>query len=140
MAGVYERFDQKVEADPNSGCWLWSGCQSVEGYGRLLLAGKSWRAHRFAFERHNGPLSDSDVVRHRCDTPACVNPRHLQVGTHADNGADKAMRRRGTITVPDQTIRDIREASGRLKEIAGRFGVSVAFASLVRNNKRRIFA
>jgi hypothetical protein len=34
------------------------------------------------------------LVRHTCDNPICVNPKHLILGNHADNANDAAKRLR----------------------------------------------
>lgn len=52
------------------------------------------RAHRFAWELANGPISDGLWVLHACDVPACVNARHLFLGTHDDNMADQGRKGR----------------------------------------------
>lgn len=41
-----------------------------------------------------GPFDESLHVLHRCDTPLCVNPAHLFLGTNADNQRDKALKGR----------------------------------------------
>jgi hypothetical protein len=34
------------------------------------------------------------VIRHTCDNPRCINPKHLLIGTRADNNRDRADRGR----------------------------------------------
>lgn len=88
-----ERFAACVEFEPNSGCWLWSGPTSG-AYGCICVDGKGQYAHRWAHERFIGPIPDGHVVQHSCDTPLCVNPRHLSAGTQSKNIRDAIARDR----------------------------------------------
>lgn len=93
MNALRERFEAKFYVTP--GCWIWIPPMSKRGYGQLKADGKVWRVHRLSYELYVGAIPNGLVVRHRCDTPSCVNPDHLILGTQADNMRDMAERGRG---------------------------------------------
>jgi hypothetical protein len=91
-----QRFWAKVEK--TDGCWLWTAAKDRLGYGYFKWDGKQGKAYRYSWTLHNGPIPTGMCVLHRCDTPSCVNPAHLFLGTQADNVRDMdAKGRRGTV-------------------------------------------
>ncbi len=91
-----ERFNAKWVPDPNTGCWLWTGRPRSKKvrYGSISLGEKELLAHRVSYELNIGSIPTGKHVLHRCDTPECVSPGHLYLGTHADNMRDCVTKKR----------------------------------------------
>lgn len=80
-------------------CWLWvgSGPSRKSGkptYGAIMVDCKNWATHRLMWTAVHGPIPEGIGVLHRCDTPRCVNPDHLFLGSHKDNMADAKAKKR----------------------------------------------
>lgn len=89
----WTRLTAKLAAQPN-GCIAWTGYTNG-GYGQLMVGGRTYRAHRLAWELEHGPIPDGLLVCHTCDNPSCCNVDHLFLGTDLDNNRDKERKRRG---------------------------------------------
>lgn len=100
-ATLEERFWAKALPQPN-GCMYWIASVHDDGYGKFSVQknGKSvtYRAHRVAYALANGIGLDGIpagmFVCHMCDTPACVSPTCLWLGTQSENEQDKVSKGR----------------------------------------------
>lgn len=146
-----ERFLEQVEKGPS--CWRWTGALNMNGYGHIRLEpqgqeirGRRVGAHRAAWLIFHGALPSGMEVMHTCDHPACVNPGHLRLGTHAENMADMLAKGRdghGVLSGESNPrarltsaevarIRAIYAAGGvRQKDVAAQFGITQAMVSRI---------
>ncbi len=85
--GRWPEFRERVLAKiaMASGCWLWTGVRTTEGYGQVWRDGRMRMAHREVYELLRGPIDHGLVLDHLCRTPACVNPDHVEPVTQAEN-------------------------------------------------------
>jgi hypothetical protein len=142
---------ERCSKDLKSGCWLWSGKVNDRGYGRLHIAGKDIYAHRAAWEQSRRQrIPEGKIICHHCDTPLCINPDHLYLGTHADNHRD--MDERGRRVPPprndlrgekswahkltEQQVLEIRASPDLQRVLAERYGVRQNTISRIKTGRR----
>lgn len=77
-----KRFEQFFTRLGEDDCWLWTGACDTNGYGQF----DQQQAHRFAFKKHSGKeIPKSKWVLHSCSNKPCINPKHLYLGSPAEN-------------------------------------------------------
>lgn len=69
----------------DSPCHVWQASVNSKGYPVRRDASRNltYLVHRDEYVKHYGALPAAFVVHHRCRTPRCVNPLHLEAVTHA---------------------------------------------------------
>ena len=88
------RFFSYIEYS-SQGCWICNTGKTKDGYGKLYFLGRHRTMHCVSWEIFNQEkIPEGLLVLHSCDTPACVNPDHLRVGTQQDNSNDMVERGR----------------------------------------------
>jgi hypothetical protein len=69
----------------DTGCWLFTGSHTDEGYGRIRLGNTIRFVHRAAYEFIVGEIPDGLVLDHLCRSRDCWNPDHLEPVTERVN-------------------------------------------------------
>ena len=116
------------------GCWLWTGSKDLKGYGKICVNGSPRLAHRVVLQMEGREIVPAMFVCHKCDTPACVRPDHLFVGTAKDNSEDMTAKgrscrgeRQGQSKLTENIVKAIRSkyAEGKVtqKKLADEHGI-----------------
>ncbi len=121
--------------EPNSGCWLWINYVDAGGYGQATVGGSQITASRLAYEIAYGPFPDGLHVLHKCDVRSCVNPKHLFLGTNADNCLDACLKGRRAYKLSEADIHAIRLSKEPMRKIAPRYGVNWTTIQKIRNRE-----
>lgn len=136
---IAERFWPKVAKGADDECWLWTASLVPDGYGQMMIgrnkAGnpEPETAHVISWELAYGPTTPGMFVCHRCDVRRCVNPKHLFLGTPAENQADMARKNRSAYgervansklkAVDIPVIKALRTSGQTQEEVAAQFGI-----------------
>lgn len=141
-----DRFWDKV--NKTAGCWLWIGGKGGQaGYGQIRLGSvvdgtrRHVYSHRLSYEMHYGPIPKGMFVLHKCDSPSCVRPDHLFLGSHSENMAD--MKNKGRSLMGEKnvmaklTLPQVRAIKTRLslgwtqRKLAKEYGVTFQAINLI---------
>ena len=76
---------KKIEVVTESGCWIWTGALSKNGYGNVHIRPKNMVAHKAVYLLLRGPVPEGLDLDHLCRVRCCVNPYHLEPVTRFIN-------------------------------------------------------
>lgn len=150
------KFHSKYQINQTTGCWEWTGSLQKSGLRKQLAYGifhpgsdyKQMNAHRASWLIHNGAIPGKLCVLHTCDNPRCCNPKHLFLGTRAENMRDMCQKgrhhngagqKRNTILRGEaDLIRVLLDFGTSIKTVSDFMNISIGTIDSVRSNKTHI--
>lgn len=148
MTTLIQRFLSIGWIIDDNECWIWNGSKAHKrgGYGQISNGRNNvLKAHRVSYEYFNGEIPNGLIVRHICDNPPCINPKHLLVGTTKDNARDAIERSRATHQVMSgemcpaskltwEQVLEIRSSKESYGKLSKKYNVSkTAIANIIKN-------
>ena len=126
-----------VAAD--DGCYVWTGLTSAYGYGRVHVGdGTRMYVHRLAYLLCHGFIPDGMEVDHLCRNASCLNTKHLEAVTHAENKARTTDVKKGPYNVGTHCSEGhLRSENTRLDKAGARYCVPCASLRSMRSQARR---
>ncbi len=136
LRNLWPKIDKRGPDD----CWPWTGSYFPQGYGRVVLGGDSYGAHRVAYKLAKGEPGHLFVC-HTCDNRKCCNPAHLFSGTMTDNMHDMIAKGRdkhgkgeehSKALLTEKQVKEIRDSDDTLRELDLKYNLGSGTASKVR--------
>lgn len=123
---VFWRATKKL----STGCILFIGARTKDGYGKVTFYYKTKRAHHVAFYLKYKRWPKNQLC-HTCDVPLCVNVKHLFECTQKDNRVDcakKGRTARGTKhpfnILTNSQVKKIRKSKFAINVLAKKYNVN----------------
>jgi hypothetical protein len=119
-------------SDENS-CWEWQGARTSANYGTFTFFNVKQHPHREVMRELGFDIAGLFIC-HKCDNPACCNPKHLFIGTAKDNSLDMHSKGRNNqpkgethckALLTEEEVLEIKSLLGvvRQVDVAKQFGV-----------------
>lgn len=118
-----------------------------KGYPRITVDGKKVFLHGEVYRRTRGAIPLNMCVCHRCDTPSCINPDHLFLGTITENNKDRDLKgrqaagdRHGRTVIPNAMLPYVRHMHAQgvsVIAIARAYGAGNATVSRIVTGRER---
>lgn len=90
---VLQYLREHVHVDKETGCHVWAGAKSREGYPRIMWKRKVYLARRLLMTLNGRMYRQGWVVFDSCGNRLCMNEAHLHVNHHVK--AKEAARKKG---------------------------------------------
>lgn len=127
-------------------CWLYKNSSSGE-YSKIRWKMKWYSAHRVSYEIHIGEIPKGKWICHNCDTPKCVNPEHLFVGSAKENRKDAVNKKRVPVgeknhfskftDIQVEEIRSLKKEGFTYERLTRIFNCSFIYVNKILKNKIR---
>jgi hypothetical protein len=110
----------------------------------LRWFGPKTLAHRISYSLHFPEWDGSQCVLHHCDNRRCVNPKHLFLGSRADNIADMIAKCRrvalcgeahGMAKLTAEQVAEIRASPLGKRGFAAKYGVGRSIILAIRKGE-----
>lgn len=138
-------MDRKIGyfVDMDTGCHIcFTHRCDRNGYPQIKVRGRTRNVHRVLYESKYGEIEKGLEVRHRCDNPACINIRHLELGSHFDNVQDMVQRGRnakgsknGRAKLTEEIVLQILKSEQSNSDLSKQYGVTISAIEQIRQRK-----
>lgn len=137
---MLDKLKELIRKD-TEGCIEWPFGRHRSGHGIINIERKTLYTHRILYEITHQKDITGLIIRHTCDNPGCINPKHLLEGTHQDNVQDRVDRNRsalgennGRSVLFEQDVLDIYKSTESNSILSRQYSVD---GKTIRNIKQR---
>lgn len=120
------------------GCWICiSHARDKDGFVIFKRNKKWYRIHRYMYEKRYGTIPIGEFIRHKCDNPHCINPKHLVLGRKKiKNGSIAYGEKIGSVKLTEEQVIEIyKDRITQQKELAKKYKVTPMTIGYIQRDK-----